>query len=607
MEFTAFPDCPAGAALAAEIGAAHRIDHPSGRPWLLGDWHTDEIAVVDAGTRRLVVLGHTLPDRLPTAHALVSMRSLHDVDALAARLPGLVHLAVSMSGSVRIQGSVSGARQVFTAVRDGTTVAASGVGPLVRLTTPELDEAVLAARLLASGGAPWPLSQRPVHRGIVPLTTGHWLKLNAAGRGEQVPWWNLPDESLSLAEGADAVRTALSEAVAARVRPGTTLSADLSGGLDSTSLCFVAAEAGADLVTYHVAPLDAANPDTAWARRAATYLRQARHHVLAADRPENLFDVGYTAQRRNAAPEGPAIWASGLAHVHDLADRAAAEGATAHLTGLGGDELFGRTAVCAWSLARAHPVRSIGLLNRYRLANRWSLAPMIRALADRSSFAASLAAAADRIGAPQPLWNEPSFGWVPRIRMPSWVTRDAVAAVRDLLKTTAREAPEPLDADRTRHHALASIVFEGTTIRQLNTALSGKGTRWDAPLLDDRVVAAALSTRIDQRLASGRFKPLLTHALRDIVPGDILERRDKGEFSAEVYQGVERNQERILDLCEDSHLARLGLVDASAFRAAVLDPGPMSRHLQPITTTVACESWLRSHDRPHVQTMGAHE
>jgi asparagine synthase (glutamine-hydrolysing) len=154
-----------------------------------------------------------------------------------------------------------------------------------------------------------------------------------------------------------------------------------------------------------------------------------------------------------------------------------------------------------------------------------------------------------------------------------------------------------LDADRARHQALASLVFEGTTVRQVNTALAGTGITWDAPFLDDRVVEAALATRIDQRLLGGRFKPLLTTAVRGLVPADVLDRRDKGEFSAEAFRGLARNRARILELCEDSRLARLGLIDPVAFRAAVLNPGPMSHHLMPIDTTVGCESWLRTHPR----------
>ncbi|MQS37330.1 lasso peptide isopeptide bond-forming cyclase, partial [Streptomyces katsurahamanus] len=195
-------------------------------------------------------------------------------------------------------------------------------------------------------------------------------------------------------------------------------------------------------------------------------------------------------------------------------------------------------------------------------------------------------------------------GWVFAPRMPAWATPDAVATVRRMLTEAAAEAHDPLDADRARHQALASIIFEGNTVRHVNTAIAGTGIVWEAPFLDDRVMEAALSTRVDQRLLGGRFKALLAGAVRGVVPDDILSRRDKGEFSAETFRGIERNRDRILELCEDSHLARLGLIDPMAFRSAALTPGPMSHHLQPIESTVACESWLRTHLQPHPQDMG---
>ncbi|MFJ9036840.1 lasso peptide isopeptide bond-forming cyclase [Streptomyces sp. NPDC102406] len=602
MEFVVLPDCPAGAAPAARLRASRRIDHPSGRPWIVGDWADDEAVLIEAGTRRMVLFGITDLDARATADRLGRLRSPGDADALAARLAGSFHLLVNIDGDVRAQGSVVGVRQIYSATVDGVTVAASGVAPLRRLTDAPLDESVLAARLLAPGGAPWPLAQRPVRRGIAPLRTGHWLSVGADGRSRQVRWWRLPDATCSLAQGAGAVRAALTDAFEARVRPGRRVSADLSGGMDSTTLCFLADVAGADLVTYHVAPLDSANEDSVWARRAADLLPRARHHTLTADRAENLFDVGYTAEHTDAAPEGPSTWASGLAHIRDLARRARDEGSVLHLSGFGGDELFGRMPTSAWSLARARPVSGLRLVNRYRLANRWSWTGTVRALADRSTFARNLTDVAARIGAPPPPLDVPDFGWVFAPRMPAWATPDAVAEVRRLLVTAAAEQPEPLDDDRARHQALASLVFEGATIRQVNTALAGTGIVWDAPFLDDRVIEAALATRVEDRLASGRFKPLLVDAVRGAVPDGILDRRDKGEFSAEAFRGLARNRARILELAEDSRLAALGLIDPARFRAAVLNPGPMSHHLQPIDTTVACESWLRTHAGPWQDT-----
>jgi asparagine synthase (glutamine-hydrolysing) len=524
------------------------------------------------------------------------LRSLHELDKLASRLPGLCHLSASVDGQTRVQGSVTGVRQIFTAEAGGVSVAASGVAPLLELTGGgQLDGAMLAARLLTPSGPPWPLAQRTVRRGVRPLATGHWLLLDADGRPAPVRWWDLPPASRSLPEAADALRGALTDSLTARVSLSGTITADLSGGLDSTCLCFLAAAADANLVTYHLTPLDTANEDTPWAEKAAALLPSARHQTLPADRAANWFSAGYDPAAPDTDPEGPATWASGLAHVRDLAARAAAEGAAVHLTGFGGDELFGRMPACPWSLARARPVSGLRLVNRYRLANRWSYGGTVRSLLDRSTFADNLAALAGRIGDPPRPVSEPDFGWTFTPRMPPWATKDAVTAVRQLLAEAAVSGPRPLDSDRTRHQALASLVFEGSTIRQLNTVIAGTGISWDAPLLDDRVIEAALSARVDERLAGGRYKPLLTSAMRDVVPADILGRRDKGEFSAEGFRGLTQNRQLLLDLCEDSRLAGLGLIDVAAFRAALLSPGLMSQDLQPIQTTVACESWLRSH------------
>jgi len=606
MRFVAFPDNPAGTSASEGFSFSQRVEHPSGRPWILGDWAPDEVTVVDAGRRRLVLLGRLRPAGAPTPDELARARCPSDLDPLIRRMPGLFHLAVSMDGHVRLQGSLTGVRQVFTARVHGTTIAADGVAQLLETTGARVDEALLACRLLAPGGAPWPLSQRPVRSGIEVLATGHWLEIDTDGRAGQVRWWDLPSESLTLATGADALRAALDAAMSVRASAHRVMSADLSGGLDSTSLCFLAARTGTRLITYHVRPLDGANRDGVWADRAAAALPRAEHVILPADLSRNVFDVGAVADVAGSLSEGPMTWAAGITHIRDLADRDTDRGASLHLTGFGGDELFGRTPACAWSLAHAHPVTALSLVNRYRLANRWPWRATLRALLDRSDFPRDLERVSDTLRSSLPPIHEPDFGWTSALRMPPWSTPEALDAVRGLLREVARHGPGPLDPDRTRHQALASLAFEGTTLRQIATLLQGRSVTWDAPFLDDRVVEAALSTRIRHRLAAGRFKPLLVDTMRPLVPPGILSRTDKGEFSAEIYRGLERNRDRLLELCEDSALARLGLIDPQAFRRAVLSPGPTAQHLHPIESTVACESWLRSLDRSPSRPSGGH-
>lgn len=595
MNFLILPDSPDAAGLAERAGAgtAEVIPHASGRPWLVGDWPAGAFALVGAGAHRLAVLGRTRFDRDDVARRLSRARTGADLDTLARGLPGAVHLAASLDGLTRTQGTVSTARQVFHADVGGVTVAASGAGLLTRLIGAAPDDDALALRLV-SPIAPWPLLLRPIWSGVRQLAVGHWLEVDRAGRHREVGWWRPPPPEQPLDRAATALRDALTESLAARVATRPAVSADLSGGLDSTSLCFLADRAGADLVTQHWVPVDRANDDTAWARRAAALLPHARHRfVEPADAP-TWFGSGADSGTAPDA-EGPLNWTRNRAHHEHQSRLLAGEGVGLHLIGVGGDELFGLQSTYFRSLWRRHPLRSLPAIRRAQLVNRWSLGSTARGLLDRGTYAQSLAAMADGLapGAPRPRRQAPQR-WGNDIRLPPWTTPAAVDAVRRQLRAAAEAGTPPLDPDRLQHQTVQSVVRSGVALRQLNSALDGYGVDWEAPLLDDRVLEAALAVRVEDRMSRGRYKPVLTAALRGIVPDPVLARRSKGEFSAEMYEGVQRNLRALLDVVDDLRLARIGLVDPRALRAELLRPQPDPRRLRFLEATLAYETWLRS-------------
>jgi asparagine synthase (glutamine-hydrolysing) len=633
MDFLIFPDTPAAAAVAqtavaqttaaqtaaaqtavaqaavAQIGGAggRVVRHASGRPWLVGEWTDAEATLVTAGRRRLATLGHTRLSLLEATRALARARSPHDLDALAAALPGSAYLVVSIDGWTRSQGSLSTSRQVFRATVDGTPVAATDPGLLTALTGAQLDTDALALRLLTPA-APWPLAQRCVWSGVSEVDAGSWLEIGPDGGSRTVRWWRPPRADVPLDEAAGQLRDALVDALAVRVDGGRKVSVDLSGGLDSTSLCFLAEAGGADLLTHHWTALDRGNDDAAWARQAAAYLPGARHRVNDADEAPAWFataESGTGAVARYDV-EGPPSWHRNREHMAQLSLVDAGEGVRLHLVGLGGDELFGALPSHLWSLVRRHPVRSLPLVHRFRVVNRWRLGATVRGLLDRQSFAASLRAAARAVTAPPPRPTDVLTGWHGAPRLPQWATGDARDTVQRLMREAADADPAPLDPDRCQHQLLESAMRGGAAIRQLRYAFAGAGVQWDAPYLDDRVIEAAMAVRIEDRAGRGLYKPVLVAAMRGLVPDPLLARRSKGEYTAEAYEGLMRNRRRLLELCEDLRLHGLGLVDAGALRAALLAPGPEARHLNPFDNTLACENWLRA-DRtaaPAATTVG---
>ena len=600
---TVLPDSDGGAALAAPLLATadHVVRHASGRPWLVGRWPEDELLVVSAGTTRLAVFGRRGADETTLPPAVDRLRSVAEVDGVARRLSGCVHLLASVGGQVRVQGSVAQARRVFFLQRDGVTVAADRADVLAHHFAADIDDALLAARLLFPL-APPPLAGRPVWRGIEAVPGDHYLRLDPRRGAELVRWWRPPAPELTIADAAPLARAALRAAVAARTDGGRPITADLSGGLDSTGLCFLAAERGTPLVTLRHEGLDPDNHDGTWARRAAAVLPAVRHEVLD---PAELPGKYAGISEPHAVAEEPFAWVRSRADLVHGARRSVATGARLHLGGHGGDEVFTVPPSALHTLIRTRPVRAVGQLRRRRALRRWRTGAAVRSLLDGRDYRTWVRCGASSLQGAAPDRTTPYLSWGAPCRLPDWAGPRAVALVRDLLLDTADDV-EALDPLRAHHQILEHAAIGGRAVGQAARLFTSVGTTVEAPYLDDRVLEVALATRLDQRGDPRRYKPLLTAALTGVVPDTLLTRTTKGEFGAEVYRGLRRHRDELYGLGTDSLLAERGLVDPDGLRRAVTATHPTGGPLWLLDMTVACETWLRdldaASDRPHRST-----
>ncbi|MFD0447479.1 asparagine synthase-related protein [Streptomyces indonesiensis] len=246
----------------------------------MGRWADNEVVAASVGKNSAALLGTTTVTSAALAARLRTVRTVHDLDTLARSLPGCFHLVASIGGRVRAQGTVSTACQLFYGRVDGVTVAADRPQTIASMTGAGVDEELLALQLLTPFGPPWPLNMTSVWRGVRTLLPGHYLDIRADGTERTTRYWTPPDPELPLEPGVAALSEALETAVAARTSRGATISADLSGGKDSTSLCFLAARHDTRLVTVHAQSSDPANEDRVWAARCADRLPHARHLVV---------------------------------------------------------------------------------------------------------------------------------------------------------------------------------------------------------------------------------------------------------------------------------------------------------------------------------------
>jgi asparagine synthase (glutamine-hydrolysing) len=115
------------------------------------------------------------------------------------------------------------------------------------------------------------------------------------------------------------------------------------------------------------------------------------------------------------------------------------------------------------------------------------------------------------------------------------------------------------------------------------------------PYLDRDLVEFLHRIPREQLIQPGRRRLLMRRALKDIVPPAILERKRKAYISRGPIASLRAAQQDIEDLFSDSLACSLGLVDKdqflSAFRAELTDEAKWIAHL---TRAISVELWLRS-------------
>jgi asparagine synthase (glutamine-hydrolysing) len=282
-----------------------------------------------------------------------------------------------------------------------------------------------------------------------------------------------------------------------------------------------------------------------------------------------------------------------------IARRAAARGSGLHLVGFGGDELLYGSIAHLHALLRSSPGVALRHLRGFAAKYRWPRGRLLRQLADRSPYRAWLARVADTLTAPQPPLEQPLLDWGFQPRLPPWAAPAAVEAVRELIRGEARDA-EPLAEGRGQHRELETMRFVSRMTRQFDQMATRIGVTLAAPYYDDRVVEAGLAVRPEERVTPWRYKPLITEAMRGIVPDQSLGRQTKANGSGDVAPGLRRHRAELLALWEDSRLGRLGLIDADALRELCTRPLPPGLEFGGLDQTVAGEAWLRSLERAPV-------
>ncbi|MFI5836554.1 asparagine synthase-related protein [Micromonospora sp. NPDC051300] len=585
--FVMMPDVDAGHRVVHRLrqltGVVQTMPHASGRPWIAGRWQPGEAVTAELGHRRLAALGdHRLRAadlRLDAPDAVRLCESLRDE-------PGSFHTLATTPDGTAVRGGLAGFRRVYWhTAPEGPLLVSDRADVLAALTGSDVDDEALALRLLTPF-APWPLSWRPVWRGVHGVPPHELLAVDRAGRPRTRRWWQPPEASLDLDAAAGRLHEALSAAVALRGRPGDVIAGDLSG-TDSTSLCALAVRQGRRVIGLTCVSPDPLDDDLPWAELAAREFGTLTHEVIEGDaNPLPYTDLHQPADSFDE-PTSAVMYRAGFLAA---SRRAAAHGAAVRLTGFGGDELFSADPALQVTLLRTHPRLAVRHLTLLASAHRWGRGATLRAVLDRRSYRGWLTSVADELTTPASGFGGPLLSWGPPARLAAWTAPDAVATVRRILRDHAASA-DPLDEDRGWHGRLAGLHAGAAAGRHLAQASRRVGVTAALPYFDDRVVNASLRVRLADVTSPRQYKPLLVRAVRDVLPDPLASRSTKADTSIAALQGATRHHAALRDLAERSRLAERGLIDAGALRAALEAPDDHTYY--DLDQTLACETWLR--------------
>jgi asparagine synthase (glutamine-hydrolysing) len=595
MEFVVLPDLPAAGPLSAAFAGdrMRTISHPSGRPWIVGHWDDSECVTVTVGDRRIVLLGRVGVDIESLRSRARRVGTDSDLDNWATELSGNLYLLCSAGGRARAQGSLSGIYRLYYATVDGVTVVADRPDRLVGWTEASLDAEQVALQLLGAYDPPWPLNFSSMWRGIRSVLPGECIHLDPAGAAGTRQWWCPPAPEVPLAEVVDPLREALLEAVAARTGPDRSvrLSLDLSGGMDSTGLCYLAHHQEIPLITFHCEALDPSDPATVWTERCLRDLRPERHFSFSTRSLPGVHDDEVLSPQQ-AGLEGPPY---AVKYVEFLAGAVAGAGSARHLQGIGADELFHPSGMWLNAQFRRRPWRYRHALRGARAKGRWGVGTTLRNVRRPSSYQRWFARAAHRVS---PVVGgqvvQDRAGWEMPVFLPEWVTPEAETVVRRRLLEVARQGVAPMVDQPVAHEMLRRVHSGAAFVRQCLRTGERLGVAFEAPYIDNRIIQLALSVRFEDRKLPGFNKTVLAHALDGIMPRDVIERRDKSVPDRDVLDSVRRSRRKVAELCVDPVLADLGLVRPEAMRQVALGLHVNPQRQDLLGPTLALERWLRS-------------
>jgi len=396
-------------------------------------------------------------------------------------------------------------------------------------------------------------------------------------------YWSTPSvmesSTLSFDEAVEETEHLFLRAVERRLYADVPIGALLSGGIDSSLVCWAISQLGADVTAYTIGTPGDPWDETADARQTAARL-EITHHVLELSGNEAPDITEFVS-----AYAEPFACASALGMLR--ASRAVASEATVLLTGDGGDDVFlgypeHRHYWVAEKLARALPevVGSWWLDHRQTFANSGILGRAASFLNYTTGGLAAVAAARDGL----PMYQRHGL-LGERLRSATIPQRSMVWSQESGRKLLT----EFLAYDRTTR-------FLGEYLPKLDGATMYHGLEARSPFLDQELWEFAASLPFGLRLHRGQLKAILRELARRKL-GERVARGRKRGFGVPVQRWIAGPwRQAVEDALRDSILEKNGWIRVAPTLAQLASAAQTGWASNQLWYIFVLESWLR-HER----------
>jgi asparagine synthase (glutamine-hydrolysing) len=481
--------------------------------------------------------------------------------------------------AIVLASDFAGVRPLYYHVQPGRVLWSSRLQAIVDATgIAEMDEQYVRGFLLF-GGCP----NRTPYKGIYSVPPGHAVSVSSEATKVH-RFWELPcdDEVRYRTERQyeEHLRTLFREAVSVRLQSKSPVVAELSGGLDSSSVVTMAnhlMRSGAARATRltNVSYVWRNSLDKPFIREIESFCGIEGVHISADEQP-----IITETQVGSASPE--AFQPLRVC----IAATARTLGAKTVLTGLNGDLMMGN-----WfddSLQVAASLRHFRIGRACEEALAWSkiLRRSVYSVLWRG-FCAALPASL----APATIYAEPDGSYAPRSvetsLLPSFAGPAALHSQQSVFSDAWMQAPP----DRRKYFRCLLVMLE---LRSLQPAEPLQHLEYTHPFAHRPLVEFLMAVPVDVLCRPGEPRRLMRSALSDLWPASLRARRSKGLFNA-PWQEALRPLARVLLGAKQWHLVERGFVDRNNFRLRLqrLSAGLDCNQAQ-LRQIMLLELWLRN-------------